>query len=111
MDPVLKEYACIIPRARAYPPQAWCSHPPPSLVAAAAQRAGVVLAAELGKRAALLHTVWIRRTIFFPDRRLVQYDCGKLQVRARVGRRGRPRCGRYGDCAGGVEQRSGYSSE
>ena len=59
--------------------QAWCSHPPPSVVAAAKRAARSVLAADLGPRAALLHTVMIRRTLFFPDRRLVQFDCGKLQ--------------------------------
>jgi hypothetical protein len=59
--------------------QAWCSHPPPSVLAAAKRAACSMLAADLSARAALLHTVMIRRTLFFPDRRLVQFDCGKLQ--------------------------------
>jgi len=31
-------------------------------------------------RAGLLHTARLRTQLFFPDRRLIQFDCGKLQV-------------------------------
>lgn len=33
----------------------------------------------MGPKTHLLHDVWIRSRLFFPDRRLVQFDCGKLQ--------------------------------
>jgi len=38
------------------------------------------LRAEWFARRAPLHTATMRRTLFFPDRRLLQFDCGKLQV-------------------------------
>ena len=28
-----------------------------------------------------LRTAYIRQQLFFPDKRLIQYDCGKLQAR------------------------------
>ena len=34
------------------------------------------------KHGASLSTALIRQRLFFPDRRLVQFDCGKLQVQA-----------------------------
>ena len=40
------------------------------------------LQAEVFARSAPLRTALVRRQLFFPDRRLIQYDCGKLQARA-----------------------------
>lgn len=57
-------------RARAPAPQIL---PPPRRGALAA------LAAELAPRMEFLQAPIIRRQLFFPDRRLVQFDCGKLQ--------------------------------
>ena len=36
------------------------------------------------ERSGLLHVPRIRTQLFFPDRRLIQFDCGKLQVGAGV---------------------------
>ena len=69
------------PQARAPPAEVWVSHPDWSLVAAAARRAQA-LTQTYCQRSALLHTAAIRTRLFFPDRRLIQYDCGKLQVGA-----------------------------
>jgi hypothetical protein len=37
---------------------------------------------EWFKRSAPLRTAIVRQQVFFPDRRLIQFDCGKLQARA-----------------------------
>lgn len=67
-------------QARAAPPQAWCSRPDPSAVAEAARRTAA-LQAEVFARSAPLRTAIVRQQLFFPDRRLLQFDCGKLQVK------------------------------
>lgn len=36
--------------------------------------------AEWFARSAPLHTALVRGQLFFPDRKLLQFDCGKLQV-------------------------------
>lgn len=74
----LEGYVFAIPKARAPPPVMVCSHPDASAVHAAAERARI-LQQEYIARSALLHVPRIRTQLFFPDRRLVQYDCGKLQ--------------------------------
>ena len=68
-------------QARAPPPVCWCSHPSSAAVTAAAHRsrAGAQLWATMG---APLRMPLVRQQLFFPDRRLLQYDCGKLQVSA-----------------------------
>ena len=67
-------------QARAPAPAVWCSRPDSSAVAEAARRAALAQR-EFAERAALLRTAIVRQQLFFPDRRLIQYDCGKLQVR------------------------------
>ncbi|KAL4459188.1 hypothetical protein ABPG75_014053 [Micractinium tetrahymenae] len=78
MDELLRTFCCAIPKARAPPVELICSHPDASLVNAAAQRAQQLSQAYYD-RAGLLHTPRIRTQLFFPDRRLIQFDCGKLQ--------------------------------
>lgn len=77
MEEVLCWFMFAIPRARARPVDAWCSQPDgPSI-----RRAAVAAAAmqqEFSKRGGSLRTALVRRQLFFPDRRLLQYDCGKL---------------------------------
>jgi len=79
MDPILRNFVFVIPKARARAPSLWCSHPNASAVAAAAERARVISSATEGSPSALLHVPRLRTQLFFPDRRLIQYDCGKLQ--------------------------------
>ena len=81
LDPVLRRFVCVIPRARAPPPELWCSTPAPAAAAAAAARAAA-LAARGRAASAPLHTAAVRATLFFPDKRLIQFDCGKLQALA-----------------------------
>lgn len=66
-----------IPRARARPVDAWCSQPDGPSVRRAALAASVAQR-EFYKRGGSLRTALVRKQLFFPDRRLLQYDCGKL---------------------------------
>lgn len=86
MDDVLRSFVFVIPKARAKSPMLWCSHPDSSAVAKAADRARVLWTAE-GACSQLLHVPRLRTQLFFPDRRLIQYDCGKLQELAVLLRR------------------------
>ncbi len=66
-------------QVRAKSPAIWCSRPDLSAVEAAEQQA---LTAEHAwfQGAGPLRPALVRQQLFFPDRRLLQYDCGKLQV-------------------------------
>jgi len=83
-------------QARAPAPAVWCSRPDSSLAAEAARRAALVQR-EFARRSALLRPAIVRQQLFFPDRRLLQYDCGKLQARAPP--RARPRRAAVRACA------------
>lgn len=79
MEDVLKQFMFVIPQARSPPPSAWCSHPDQSVVLEAARQAQLVQQ-EWFRCSASLRTAVVRRQLFFPDRQLLQFDCGKLQV-------------------------------
>lgn len=79
MEDILKQFMFVIPQARAPPLAAWCSHPDQSVVLEAARQARLVQQ-EWFRSSASLRTAVVRRQLFFPDRRLLQFDCGKLQV-------------------------------
>jgi hypothetical protein len=66
-------------QVRARAPALECSRPDASAVAAAAAAAATAERAW-ARRAAALRTAVVRQQLFFPDRRLMQYDCGKLQA-------------------------------
>eukprot|EP00958_Prasinococcus_capsulatus_P028547 scaffold6922_cov363-Prasinococcus_capsulatus_cf.AAC.5 len=78
MKETIESFCCVIPAARARAPQIHCSHPSPSLL-----HQDAVFEASCHERVlplmSPLRTSIIRQTLFFPDRRLIQYDCGKLQ--------------------------------
>jgi len=78
MEVELREFVFVIPKARAPPPTLWCSHPDSSAVAAAAHRSRALQTTYVEK-SELLHIPRLRTQLFFPDKRLLQYDCGKLQ--------------------------------
>lgn len=79
LEDTLKQFLFVIPRARAPAPTAWCSHPDQSLVLESARQAQRAQQAWF-RGSARLRTAIVRRQLFFPDRRLLQFDCGKLQV-------------------------------
>ncbi|KAK9804733.1 hypothetical protein WJX72_002805 [[Myrmecia] bisecta] len=86
IEDLLRGFMFVIPKARAPPPSIWCSCPDPVTVAAAAERAHIA-AQEFFARSAPLRTAIVRQQLFFPDRRLLQFDCGKLQELAVLLRR------------------------
>lgn len=62
-----------------------CSRPDATAVAAAAAAVATSEAAWMMGSAPLRAAV-VRQQLFFPDRRLIQFDCGKLQVRLKLNR-------------------------
>ncbi|WIA40512.1 hypothetical protein OEZ86_013861 [Tetradesmus obliquus] len=77
MEEVLQWFMVAIPRARGRPVDAWCSRPDGAAVRRAAQ-AALIAEQEFFARGGSLRTALVRKQLFFPDRRLLQYDCGKL---------------------------------
>jgi E1A-binding protein p400 len=77
MEGVLREFLFAIPKARAPPVEAWCCKPDGSALRRAAAAAALTQR-EWFERAGPLRTAVVRKQMFFPDRRLLQYDCGKL---------------------------------
>ena len=66
-------------QVRTTSPVAWCTSPDRTAVAEAARRA-LTLSQGFRQGSQPLATALVRGRLFFPDRRLVQFDCGKLQV-------------------------------
>ena len=74
---ILENFAFAIPRARAGMPELWCGHP-------GWDRMHDLDCPEDFRRGAkavigTFHKAAARLRLFFPDRKLVQFDCGKLQ--------------------------------
>lgn len=76
-EEIVRLYSCVIPRARA--PAAEVSLPSTCMVRTAAMRAASVLQ-EARDKSAPFRTAIIRRHLYFPDRRLIQFDCGEYMV-------------------------------
>ncbi|XP_014679389.1 PREDICTED: helicase SWR1-like, partial [Priapulus caudatus] len=72
-------YVFCTPPVRSPQPQIHMSHVPPSLAVREQERA-LLLHNELAPRSACLHAIDSYTSTQFPDRRLIQYDCGKLQT-------------------------------
>ena len=68
-------------QCRAAAPEIWCSRPDPS-AAAEQQATQAAMQREWFARSQPLRTALVRQQVFFPDRRLIQFDCGKLQASA-----------------------------
>ena len=85
-EPLLREFVCAVPPVRAEPPELVCARPDAAALRRAAEAAAVARR-EWGARAGPLRTALVRRQLFFPDRRLLQFDCGKLQELAVLLRR------------------------
>lgn len=75
---LITQFVCIIPKARAPPPQLACPHPNPSTVLAA-NRLACELPHKLSPTVDIFRPAFVRSQVYFPDKSLVQYDCGKLQ--------------------------------
>lgn len=75
---IIQNFVCIIPKARAPTPGIWCSHPDPS-VKLATERKNFELCHQLSPMLDIFQPAFVRTQMYFPDKRLIQYDCGKLQ--------------------------------
>ena len=83
LNSTLKNFVFVIPKARAVVPRLVTGSPQQGSITEK-----VVKSESLWKQytrsTALLHVPRIRQQLFFPDKRLIQYDCGKLQELARL---------------------------
>ena len=78
MEETLKQFVFVIPKARSKTSELVSGVPDtPSLSDAIVQNGS--LWEQYTESTALLHTQRVRKQLFFPDKRLLQYDCGKLQ--------------------------------
>lgn len=84
---VVTAFMFAIPAARAPVPVAWCSHAMGGGGAALRMSVPEDVLQEASSMLAPLRPVVVRRQLFFPDRRLLQFDCGKLQELAVLLRR------------------------
>ncbi|KAI4348769.1 hypothetical protein L6164_009450 [Bauhinia variegata] len=77
MIDVVESFMFAIPAARAPPPICWCSRNgmPVFLQQSYKQKCSEVLSPLLSP----FRPAIVRRQVYFPDRRLIQFDCGKLQ--------------------------------
>ena len=78
--PSAERAMCYVPPARALCPQLLTPSPCSPSRQAATSRISAVLKRELAPLQAAYYSAHKRSQIFFPDRRLVQFDCGKLQT-------------------------------
>ncbi|XP_012570467.1 protein PHOTOPERIOD-INDEPENDENT EARLY FLOWERING 1 isoform X2 [Cicer arietinum] len=74
---VVESFMFAIPAARASPPVCWCSKSETTvfLHPSFKQRCSDILSPLLSP----IRPAIVRRQVYFPDRRLIQFDCGKLQ--------------------------------
>jgi E1A-binding protein p400 len=83
MSDLVATFMFAIPKARAPPPALTCSAPSASVRAAGHVR--TAWSQKVGAPALTpLRSAAVRQQLFFPDRRLVQFDCGKLQALAQL---------------------------
>lgn len=83
MSPVFSNFVIYVPAVSAPLPALHVSHANPSR-RAAEERSVVRLEAEMGARMRVLHPIVSAMNTQFPDPRLIQYDCGKLQTLDRL---------------------------
>jgi E1A-binding protein p400 len=75
---LVKTFMCVVAPARACPPILSSHHPEFSREQRAKNLYNSV-AAQLSSKTDMLRPAYIRRQLHFPDKRLLQWDCGKLQ--------------------------------
>ena len=78
LKPIIQNFVCIISRVRAQPIQIHCSHPNPSTLIER-ELFDKLLISQLSSLSDIFRLSFVRQQLYFPDKRLIQYDCGKLQ--------------------------------
>lgn len=83
LNDIFKNFVLFVPRVSAPMPNLQLSHPHPSKLNQEHERERM-FAMELSPKMALLHPIVSAMSTQFPDPRLIQYDCGKLQTLDRL---------------------------
>lgn len=78
LKPIFDRFVVYVPAVRAPLPRFHVSHPPPHKLWKE-QRMEMDLQHQLSPKVALFHPITSAMITQFPDPRLIQYDCGKLQ--------------------------------
>ncbi|MCO5564182.1 hypothetical protein L7F22_017839 [Adiantum nelumboides] len=78
MMDLLQAFRFAIPAARSPSPVAWCSYPAGSGTCFKPDF-GHACIDKISSSAAFLRPILVCCQLFFPDRKLIQFDCGKLQ--------------------------------
>lgn len=76
---IIERFTFVIPSVECPPISMHCCHPPPSQTHKQSVFSSM-LADEVGPRIRSLHRIQANMRTQFPDLRLIQYDCGKLQT-------------------------------
>ncbi|XP_062222377.1 protein PHOTOPERIOD-INDEPENDENT EARLY FLOWERING 1-like isoform X2 [Phragmites australis] len=82
---IVESFTCAIPAARAPTPVCWCSKGKSPVFIEPAYRETCMN--EFSPILSPIRPAIVRRQVYFPDRRLIQFDCGKLQELAVLLRR------------------------
>ena len=82
---IVESFTFAIPAARAPPPVCWCSKGKSPVFIDLAYREKCMN--EFSPILSPIRSAIVRRQVYFPDRRLIQFDCGKLQELAILLRR------------------------
>ncbi|KAJ1618877.1 hypothetical protein T492DRAFT_848974 [Pavlovales sp. CCMP2436] len=77
---MVRNYTAITRLASARPAKLAASRTLPGQAGEEARRDALATAAAAGQCSAALRPLQMRQQIFFPDKRLMQWDCGKLQM-------------------------------
>jgi len=78
-DSLMAQFWCVVPRARAPPIELHCAHADPSDTERSRREEALVHRA-VSPATDIYRVPWVRGQLNFPDKRLLQYDCGKLQT-------------------------------
>lgn len=79
IEDILKIYICYISKARSPPRTYWCSYPNRHSVSLGLNLVQRHQQYQIFNRNQCFWTSYVRTQLFFPDKRLVEFDCGKLQ--------------------------------
>lgn len=82
MRSVIENFVCYIPKARAPPVSLRTAHISSPSDDAQEKAAAEQVKATIAPKLELFHSAHIRTQTYFPDKRLIQFDCGKLQMLA-----------------------------
>lgn len=78
LEHIIKNFICYIPKARTKSIKMYSHHTPPDYLNKVSSKE-YQIEEHLKRKIDILHPSHVRTQLYFPDKRLIQYDCGKLQ--------------------------------